>query len=456
MHSGALANRCRSVVSLLAIFQTNLEGSTREYVSIFVRARKGRVLNFLLALLEGKFATNLFSTQLVRFGTMSAPATSDLLDLETQYVAEVEKLALLAQRVQIQKVKKLIEAKKWKTKELHAELELADEGHSELRELCTTAEAVHQAKLAEWTELMAKLGTILEHVADSEDVRSKAAMVQERQVEIEARLSQVAALQQEVELLKLQESLQKKESTISTINESLYKMNNEVEEAEHELAHLMAEFNKMPGCADLDKSTPAENTLHEEIRMLENECENAKLLADKFQERCTKMQPLYEVGLVTRGHKLLRPFTPTSDAPGHAYHPSPVSYRGAALADATLFLDGPLGKGITSENEFVANYGFAPLTVWEYSTFTMFHDILNWSHDMKIYKLADVSSTAFDTYKSWLLERIGKNFNISSNEALERDADALRYYQGLQTERKAGLQAFQKYCKGNGLWWLGM
>jgi hypothetical protein len=54
-----------------------------------------------------------------------------------------------------------------------------------------------------------------------------------------------------------------------------------------------------------------------------------------------------------------------------------VAHSGAALADATLFLSGPLKPRSSTDEEYVGHYGVSAQTVWNYSTFTKFCEILS-------------------------------------------------------------------------------
>jgi hypothetical protein len=80
--------------------------------------------------------------------------------------------------------------------------------------------------------------------------------------------------------------------------------------------------------------------------------------------------------------------------------------------------------------------------VWDHRDFTMFIDVVNWGSDMAIFQRYH-SCENFWPYYNKIMGTIYPDFKISSNTEFVKDAGLVDAYHIVESERKAGLEAFK-------------
>jgi hypothetical protein len=80
--------------------------------------------------------------------------------------------------------------------------------------------------------------------------------------------------------------------------------------------------------------------------------------------------------------------------------------------------------------------------VWEHRNFTMFIDVVNWGSDMAIFQRY-YSCESFWPFYNKIMGTIYPGFKISSNVEFMKDAGLVDAYHMVESERKAGLEAFR-------------
>lgn len=91
---------------------------------------------------------------------------------------------------------------------------------------------------------------------------------------------------------------------------------------------------------------------------------------------------------------------------------------------------------------FQTLYDIPVHVVWEHRGFTMFIDVVNWGSDMAIFQRFYGCENFWPFYNK-IMGTIYPDFTISTNVEFMKDAGLVEAYHMVETERKAGLEAFK-------------
>ncbi|EHK96627.1 hypothetical protein M7I_7677 [Glarea lozoyensis 74030] len=221
----------------------------------------------------------------------------------------------------------------------------------------------------------------------------------------------------------LLESLEKAESLLETVTEAENKKINASTTTLDRQANTAEKRRKLP-----QRKTRA--ALSKELGEVQNKVE--------------EMVPLYWVGHHTRAWRMekLR-----SEKAGKKGDPVLAAAYWTAQNEANAKADATMDEDFEDQNEdymttFQTLYDIPVHHVWEHRHFTMFIDVVNWGSDMAIFQRY-YSCDNFWPFYNKIMGTIYPEFKVNSNEVFVKDQALVDAYRMVESERKAGLEAFK-------------
>ena len=355
-------------------------------------------------------------------------------DLEIEYSKEQQKLALLAQRVQIAKDEEYLGKKKIEAGDVEGRLQMAQKEASEASEKYTALKIVHDQRDRDW---LSQADKAQEQLARAQKSDEPSEIIVALEAKIEVAKERPAVLQGQVEVLKCLSSVRMKDAEY----EQILQKKTMVEGMESALASLQQSFAQSESNFQNQWGVSKDANMDQEIlelkvqlkaanEALQNCRASSHALQVQHKKEVSAMKPFYEDGLAIRLRHVVWSVGSCQD-PRLMIMGDRASHYGSALSDAILITTRADFKNPMYQTQYFYDYGFYPCPVITLQASKKFLEILDWRGGMFHF----LKSAAYNTSKfqstlkqAMTLSPVAECFSNNSKSVSEACIEALIIY----------------------------